>query len=162
MADTATRRPFQLGTVSHGTLRPQDLLPKFLETLTALGGDIPTDLECAAHIEYLNWPSPDTTACDEDDPFWVSEDAGWDMEALRDALQNCCPPFIYFGAHEGDGSDFGFWPDMDALETATSGEPLNQFILDEEIYLAGESISIHVSGHNVTVYDNDGELWSYA
>jgi hypothetical protein len=99
MPEISNSRPFQLGTVSHGTLRLQDLLPVFLETLTALGGDIPTDLECGTHIEYLNYPNLDTTACDDDSPFWTSEEAGWDMEALCDALQNCSPPFVVWGCH---------------------------------------------------------------
>ena len=85
---------FQLGSISHGTLRTQDLLPVFLETFMALGGNVPADLECGSYIEYLNWPNPETTACDEDDKFWDSEDAMWDMEALTDGLNNLCPPFV--------------------------------------------------------------------
>ena len=63
---------FQLGSISHGTLRTQDLLPVFLETFMALGGNVPSDLECGAYIEYLNWPNPATTACDDEDKFWES------------------------------------------------------------------------------------------
>ena len=106
---------FQLGSISHGTLRTQDLLPVFLETFMALGGNVPSDLECGAYIEYLNWPNPATTACDDEDKFWDSEDAMWDMEALTDGLNNLCPSFVYFGTLEGDGSDFGFWVDWDSM-----------------------------------------------
>ena len=123
---------FQLGSISHGTLRTQDLLPVFLETLTALGGDVPSDLECGAHIEYLNWPGPGTTACDEDDKFWSSEEAMWDMEALTDGLNNLCPPFVYFGTLEGDGSDFGFWPNYDGM-TEANIEGLDEFEADGAI-----------------------------
>jgi hypothetical protein len=156
-----TRRPFELGTVSHGTLRLQDLLPRFLETLTALGGDIPTDLECPKHIEYLNWPGPDTTACDDDSPFWTSEEAGWDMEALCDALQNCSPPFVYFGTIEGDGSDFGYWPDMDSLNDAMRSTT-SDFQADNCWTLADDGIIVHVNDHgNVTVMDMERNvLWS--
>ena len=151
---------FQLGSISTGTLRTQDLLPVFLETFIALGGNVPSDLECGSYIEYLNWPNPETTACDEDDKFWDSEDAMWDMEALTDGLNNLCPPFVYFGTLEGDGSDFGFWPDMEALNEAMQNMGMASES-DEEI-LAEEGVIVQVSDHgNVTVMDIDRNvIWS--
>ena len=144
---------FQLGSISHGTLRTQDLLPVFLETLTALGGDVPSDLECGAHIEYLNWPGPGTTACDEDDKFWSSEEAMWDMEALTDGLNNLCPPFVYFGTLEGDGSDFGFWPNYDGM-TEANIEGLDEFEADGAIVK-------YTGNGNVTVMDMERNvIWS--
>ena len=144
---------FQLGSISHGTLRTQDLLPVFLETLTALGGDVPSDLECGAHIEYLNWPGPGTTACDEDDKFWSSEEAMWDMEALTDGLNNLCPPFVYFGTLEGDGSDFGFWPNYDGM-TESNIEGLDEFEADGAIVK-------YTGNGNVTVMDMERNvIWS--
>jgi len=160
---------FQLGSISHGTLRTQDLLPAFLETLTARGGKVPDDLECGKHIEYLNWPSLDTTACDDDDKFWGSEGAMWDMEALTDALQALCPPFVYFGTLEGDGADFGFWPDMDSLNEALQpGRKFAEYQRADmpfpkgESILPGDGVIVHVSDHgNVTVMDMDRNvLWS--
>lgn len=151
---------FQLGSISTGTLRTQDLLPVFLETFIALGGNVPSDLECGSYIEYLNWPNPETTACDEDDKFWDSEDAMWDMEALTNGLNNLCPPFVYFGTLEGDGSDFGFWPDMEALNEAMQNMGMASES-DEEI-LAEEGVIVQVSDHgNVTVMDIDRNvIWS--
>lgn len=151
---------FQLGSISTGTLRTQDLLPVFLETFIALGGNVPSDLECGSYIEYLNWPNPETTACDEDDKFWDSEDAMWDMEALTNGLNNLCPPFVYFGTLEGDGSDFGFWPDMEALNEAMQHMGMASES-DEEI-LAEEGVIVQVSDHgNVTVMDIDRNvIWS--
>ena len=144
---------FQLGSISHGTLRTQDLLPVFLETLTALGGDVPSDLECGAHIEYLNWPGPGTTACDEDDKFWSSEEAMWDMEALTDGLNNLCPPFVYFGTLEGDGSDFGFWPNYDGM-TEANIEGLDEFEADGAIVK-------YTGNGNVTLMDMERNvIWS--
>ena len=151
---------FQLGSISTGTLRTQDLLPVFLETFIALGGNVPSDLECGSYIEYLNWPNPETTACDEDDKFWDSEDAMWDMEALTNGLNNLCPPFVYFGTLEGDGSDFGFWPDMEALNEAMQHMGMASES-DEEI-LAEEGVIVQVADHgNVTVMDIDRNvIWS--
>jgi hypothetical protein len=153
---------FQLGSISTGTLRTQDLLPAFLETLTARGGKVPDDLECGTHIEYLNWPSLDTTACDDDDKFWDSEDAMWDMEALTDALQTLCPPFVYFGTLEGDGSDFGFWPDWDSIQSDVIGNA--EIDTDHADYMTysvdSVSVTVYENG-NVTVMDMERNvLWS--
>jgi hypothetical protein len=161
---------FQLGSISTGTLRTEDLLPYFLETLTAMGGKIPSDLECGKYIEYINWPAPGTKACDYDDKFWDSDEAHWDMEALIDALNELCPPFVYFGTLEGDGADFGFWVDWDRLEEARQyikifpneqPERPNNLEPDDE-YLRDYNVIVQVSDHgNVTVMDMErNALWS--
>ena len=167
-----TTPKIHIGSISHGTLRTEDLLPAFIDELTRLGGTLPGDLECVKHMEYTNLPSYATSAPeDEDNPFWQSEDAMWDMEALTDALQECCPPFVYFGAHPGDGSDFGFWPDMEALEealrfahnhgdvTAVRGEKVIRDCTCED---CNHGILVQVNDHgNVPVMDMDrNELWS--
>ena len=155
---------FQLGSISHGTLRTQDLLPVFLETFMALGGNVPSDLECGAYIEYLNWPNSTTTACDEDDKFWDSEDAMWDMEALTDGLNNLCPPFVYFGTLEGDGSDFGFWPDMDRLneELQWERDHYPDDSIPDALELEDYNVIVQVSDHgNVTMMDMDRNvIWA--
>ena len=155
---------FQLGSISHGTLRTQDLLPVFLETFIALGGNVPADLECGSYIEYLNWPNPETTACDEDDKFWASEDAMWDMEALTDGLNNLCPPFVYFGTLEGDGSDFGFWPDMDSLNEELQWERDHwpDDSIPDALELEDYNVIVQVSDHgNVIVMDMDRNvIWA--
>jgi hypothetical protein len=150
MANTTTRRPFELGTVSHGTMRPQDLLPIFVSTIDSLNGDQPS-------TSYLGF-SDDLP---DDHMYWQSEEAGWDMEALFDALQNCCPPFVYFGAHEGDGSDFGFWPDTDRLNEEMRSTP-SDFQADNCWTLADDGVIVHVNDHgNVTVMDMERNvLWS--
>jgi hypothetical protein len=153
---------FQLGSISHGTLRTQDLLPVFLETFMALGGNVPADLECGSYIEYLNWPNPETTACDEDDKFWASEDAMWDMEALTDGLNNLCPSFVYFGTLEGDGSDFGFWVDRDALDEAITQHDVPNPDRDGCQVLEDYNVIVQVSDHgNVTMMDMDQNvIWA--
>ena len=155
---------FQLGSISTGTLKTQDLLPYFLETLTARGGKIPSDLECGKYIEYINWPAPGTTACDYDDKFWDSDEAHWDMEALTDALNELCPPFVYFGTHPGDGADFGFWVDFDAVDESCARKHHRCTHNPDtgEIVLEDESVIVQVSDHgNVTVMDMERNvIWS--
>ena len=94
-------------------------------------------------------------------PEWeTTETAVWLVDNLEEALNEYCPPFIYFGTHPGDGADFGYWPDMDALEDALRyGEDTDD---DETRYLPEDNVLVHVSDHgNVTVMDMDRQvLWS--
>ena len=94
----------QLGTVSHGTMRPQDLIPAFL---SAVGEYCPTEYE---QLLANNSTIP-AYVMDEGDEseWWHSEEAGHLLENLFDLLDEIAPPYCYFGAHEGDGSDYGFW-----------------------------------------------------
>jgi hypothetical protein len=81
------------GTVSHGTMRAEDLIPTFLDELETR--------DAAAHATILaEYPG---------DIDYESEDAEYMLEALFDALNACAPNGHYFGAHVGDGSDYGFW-----------------------------------------------------
>lgn len=96
-------KPFPLGSISWGTLRAQDLGPAFAETLAGLG-DTPN--------------VPDFSTDDEWEEFWQSEDGGYLIEEMMDRLNELAPPYVGFGASEGDGSDFGFWVDHDDIRDA--------------------------------------------
>ena len=87
------------GTVIRATLRNQDLLPAFLQELKRIGGEIPQEVPRA-------WP-------DEDAEYWISEQAVWDGNDLIIALNDLAPEGWYFGPHPGDGSDFGFWQEIE-------------------------------------------------
>jgi hypothetical protein len=93
------------GTVSHGTMRPQDLIPAFLDCLA--------DVWPEAYEGYMVCPFPPVpsyvTDEGDDSEWWTSDDAGYLLESLFDQLNEAAPEGYYFGAHEGDGSDYGFW-----------------------------------------------------
>lgn len=89
-------------SVSHGTLRTVDLIESFLGELELW--DRAKFKELHAEVPFDAWDS-------QDNEWWDSEDASYFLnEDLFDALNNVAPEGFYFGAHEGDGSDFGFWP----------------------------------------------------
>lgn len=67
-------------TVIHGTFQPRHLIPAFADLLAELGE-----------------PAP---------PMGFTEDA---VDELVYRLDLLAPKGYYFGAHPGDGSDFGFW-----------------------------------------------------
>lgn len=93
------------GTIIHGTMRPQDLIPAFLDALQ--------EVDHAAHSQFMLLPFGPIPAhvSDEGDKsaWWNSEDAAFLLESLFDALDAAAPEGCYFGAHPGDGSDYGFW-----------------------------------------------------
>lgn len=89
-----SRRYFEPGdVVSHATLRTEDLLGSF--------------------VNALRWACPDRELSLDDwtvPGFYDSEAAQWELERLFDTLSELAPEGCTFGAHEGDGSLFGFWP----------------------------------------------------
>lgn len=91
------------GTVSHGTLREQDLAPTFFSVLD--------DLDPLKARQVREDYAEALAALDEKDAeeYEWRESVDWLLEELYDALDEVAPEGFYFGAHVGDGSDFGFW-----------------------------------------------------
>jgi len=101
-------KPRLFGSVSHGTLRDEDLIPIFMYLLEE------HDPEEAARItaRYLEtgWPHYRSKLA-WGDPFdnKQKEMAPHLFGDLYEALSDLASPGYYFGAHPGDGADFGFW-----------------------------------------------------
>jgi hypothetical protein len=98
-----------LGSVSHGTMRPEDLIPCFLAELLKHDPDhaVALDIQETLHSRT---------------DYFGSEDDLFDLDTLFDILNQLAPPYCYFGSHPGDGSDFGFWLDEDWRERAEEDE----------------------------------------
>lgn len=118
----------RIGSVSHGTLRAADLIPTFLDTLERLGGSDAVSAACRdavfpSHINVPEGPAPNYgyTWTDAESPetcaYLESDDAADDIRQLVDALDALAPAYVYFGTHEGDGSDYGYWPSWDSIES---------------------------------------------
>jgi hypothetical protein len=120
-------------SISHGTMRPQDVLPALLDTLAEHDKD--------AYTQYLHIIP--AHASEDDGAAWWIEEAPDHVEALFDALNDCAPEGLYFGAHPGDGSDYGFWlseedmVELTELEGAagenTSEEQARERILEDAL-----------------------------
>jgi hypothetical protein len=97
-----TNSNIRIGTLIHGTLRDEDLLAAFADELERLDTGHYGEIKEARALLAIG--------ADE----WSEEQreyAGWLInEILITALNDYAPPHTYFGAHEGDGSDFGYWP----------------------------------------------------
>lgn len=91
--------------IIHGTLRRQDLIPAFLNALSTHAPD--------AYAQMMVAPFPPVPAYVQDEgdnsSWWDSDDAGALLDSLYEALNEHAPEGYYFGTHDGDGSDFGFW-----------------------------------------------------
>ena len=105
----------ELGSVSTATLRPQDLIPAFMDALDDVkedstfepGADAP---ERVRRIGNLDSALGSMERRMDDPDYYQSEAADWDLEWLFEQLNEFAPEGAYFGAHPGDGADFGFWP----------------------------------------------------
>tara|TARA_R100000664_G_C2756766_1_gene144734 strand:- start:3131 stop:3484 length:354 start_codon:yes stop_codon:yes gene_type:complete len=101
------------GTVIRGTHRPQDLVPRLLDELTErIEHGMPgarSELESARAVNRLQDFMGKVEEAMQVEGYYESDEAMFDLELLFDYLDQCAGPDSYFGAHVGDGSDFGFW-----------------------------------------------------
>lgn len=84
------------GSVSTGTLRPEDLLQSILDELYRIRPFNEQDLKYEIRA-WLEGPRPN------------DDQASELITSAIDAFNNIAPPGMYFGTLEGDGADFGWW-----------------------------------------------------
>lgn len=150
----------ELGSVTSGTLRNEDLLETFADLLDEItlavikagegdfGERIKSQFLLAHEARRLATLNAETTA-----PDLLETKSSEAITELIDTIGEYAPPMAYFGTLEGDGADFGFWPD-DIDRLASEGELIK---LDElPSYIAV------ISDHgNVTLYEIEArEVWN--
>jgi hypothetical protein len=149
-----------IGSVSHGTMRSEDLIDSFIYELQQqkplsrrhrkLIREIQKRIKASARLERQGAES-----------YYHTEDASEDVDSLFDALDCYAPTGFYFGAHPGDSSDYGFWlsenfvEDFDGLRVSDLAEIPTGY--------CGEVL--HVNDHgNVSLYAKSRsslrELWA--
>ena len=138
-----------IGSISSGTLRTEDLIPVFIEELYYHA----TKNNHKRHLEIVN----EIRGKMDNDDYYESEDAEYDLnETLFNALNEYSLPYMYFGSHAGDGSDFGYWIDQD-IEMIFDGLKVSDTSEIPDNY-NGEVIHINDHG-NMTLYNSvNGEL----
>ena len=93
----------ELGTLIHGTLRDEDLLQAFSDELARIDETVFSQvIRLDAHLFVGNLTAAEIV---EQLGEYVTDV----INDLMDALNEYAPDGYYFGAIEGDGSDFGFW-----------------------------------------------------
>jgi len=102
-----------MGTVISGTMRPEDLIPALLEELERRdperAGIIREDVE---ELTLVEEPEYGVYYSDRDEVRPGISSRDWAPEVVEElfcALDDCAPEGCYFGAHPGDGCDYGFW-----------------------------------------------------
>jgi len=84
-------------SIINGTNQPQDLIPALLNLVR---DRVPSFYEA-----FCSQSSPVPSS-----EWWDSEEAQYLVEQLIEILDRYAPEGYYFGPHEGNQSDFGFWP----------------------------------------------------
>lgn len=111
-------------------MRDEDLIPAFL----GVAEDLRLNKYDRAKVRKLRaeWDGCVMTSIDEG-PCKVHEDdpcvdqLSETTAELFELLENYAPPFAHFGAHEGDGADYGFWISHESLDEAVEeGEILRE------------------------------------
>ena len=163
---------FQLGSISTGTLKTEDLLEAFLPYLNKENEHAQEAQAVLERIATDTWPP----GIDNLEQYLTEFNTSELLDIIMDELQELCPPFVYFGTLEGDGADFGFWPDMNRLDEALYNQtgaphldnvpsyclPMHQDYPYGEITLEDDSVIVQLSDHgNVTVMDMERNIiWS--
>lgn len=155
----------ELGSVSSGTMICEDVFDACISTLNYLDkaraeaiqkewDDV--ESECPNKSEHVE--GQDCDNCEEQRSYILNE-------TLWDALDEYAPPYCYFGAHPGDGADYGFWVREDIEQLVEDGELLKVNDLAEvPSDHTGEVLQVSDHG-NLTLYvrDEHGEfqdVWS--
>ena len=140
------------GSISTGTLRTADLLASFAAELSHHVKANFDNLEPKAIYDYA--ATIGAAECNESIAEHDPDHADDILTDLQEALQHFAPPYAYFGALEGDGADFGFWPSIDAVKEYCTqiSDPA-----DVENHLGEECFYVNDHG-NVTVYAADGSV----
>ncbi len=165
----------RLGEVSSGTMRPEDLIPCFLDALDEIREALAAPGSTTEDPYDLTWRVRQVSQLDDfmgaievrmrAEDYYESDESEFDLDELTDKLGEYAPPYCYFGTNEGDGACYGFWVSMDALNhgldsgelyTVNAGDDWSAADLDGAEYVYERN-----DHGNIALYAPDGtEVWS--
>lgn len=142
-----------IGSLSHGTMRHEHLIPVFSDEIRRL----------AKHDRDSNRRRYAARVLGSD-----NADPDEQLHEMFEVLNAYAPPYAYFGSHEGDGSDYGYWPAIESLEDdANEGDTVVKVAAGdpwpEGLRSRGVSFVMEVNDHgNVSLRHacNGREAWS--
>lgn len=151
------RRFLPLGSVSGGTLRPEDIVHEILCSLRA--DNLRLSRSDRRKVSALSREWEGIAERGEDNPwggFSASEGEDFDnlseiLAELHDIAENYTPPGCYFGSHEGDGAAIGVWfsPEIPSVELtgAESREEREEKFSRALRHSLSEDLILQVSDH---------------
>ena len=103
------------GTVIEGTHRRRDLIPRFVDVLDFITEESTFESEAdkperVKRLDAINDRLGQIERNMKKEGYYGEDDSDYDLEWLFDTLDSFAKPGWHFGAHPGDGADFGFWP----------------------------------------------------
>lgn len=134
-----------LGTISEGTLGPEDLIPAYLDVLDGIRLTKQERIDVRQIRARFNFRER-----------YEHEHESEEVDSLYHILNSHCPDYAYFGSLEGDGACFGVWPSIDLVN-----EEVDRVAELPPIDRRRSPIHIaQVSDHgNVTLYRRSGNRW---
>jgi len=155
---------FDLGTISEGTLKTEDIGNNLIWHMDRLDLDT-NDLntlkklkrEFSEEIERL-----------EESEEEYSEKLEYIFDETKEIADNYTPDYCYLGMHQGDGADFGVWPEPELFEDTRQGG-FDGFVFTstietnsvEEHVPAEYTHYLAVNDHgNCTLWSRDGDTWT--
>lgn len=116
-----------LGSISSGTLNTRQLLDVFMHTLMRLAR-LDDNVERAKRVKTACANAQDLLVIENWTEDQDEEAADMVGDVLPNLLQGYALPFVTFGSHSGDGSDFGFWVDDEAIEQAVKDQEIARVV----------------------------------
>jgi hypothetical protein len=159
-----TDKRLTVGSWSEGSTRDEDIAQAILDMASSVGitydegivisGE--TDFDYVArwlahYNDHEDEPCDGETSGDHFRACPLSD--GLYLDGAINALDEYAPYYCYVGMVEGDGANFGVWPDHDSIERAIrEGERVD----DETVINREDGVRIHTNDHgNIEVYSLD-------
>jgi hypothetical protein len=143
-----------IGSVSCATMRPEDLIPAFVYELQTYRRRRQLKAGLGQELRAIERRM-------RRKGYYESEEADYDLEWLFDALDEYAGPYFYFGAHPGDGADYGYWL-SESFEEDFDGLKVNDLADVPKAY-RGEVLVVNDHG-NMSLYAKSArkltEIWS--
>lgn len=165
MKDTITYSP--TGSISTATLRTADLLTAFISEAEAIQFrnahylSMPEHFDERDRIANLIGEMQDCFTDDGEDIDPDKEDEASELvnETMPELFDEYAAPYHRFGAHEGDGADFGYWADWEQIDDLPQIRDNTQDHIDAEQSDTMSTDVRYVNDHgNVTIYSPTGDV----